>query len=181
MLGVVGDWTDKFNNLPKVGDTSWATNMANAVDELTTGLLEISNIKTIPAVFTFGKAAFEAALLPLAPVPLALTGATNFATAWETGINASTMTVSPGASVDLPATPANTYSSVASTLIDVASVTSAKTNLIIAIAGIVPADNADAFATAFRNAFLELTCTTSGMNSVTPTPTALVNTSAPVA
>lgn len=180
-LGPVGDWSSTFNSLPKVGDTSWAANLADAVDGLTTGKLELTNIKTTPASFIFGKAAFEAALLPLQPVDSAMTGAQNFAGAWEQGILASVMSVSSGASVGLPATPANTFSAPPATILDAPSLVLAKAGLVSAIASIVPSENADTFAEAFRNAFLALTYTSTGLNSVTPTPATLVDAADPTA
>jgi len=177
MLGPVSDWESALNSLPKVKDTSWAANLADAVDGLTTGMMELINIKTIPASFTFGKSAFQAALLPLKPVSSATKGANNFADAWEQGVLASMMSVSPGATVGLPATPGNTYSAPPATLVDPPSVATAKAGLVTAITGIPPSEDANAFAGAFRDAFLALTFTSTGLNSVSPTPGPLIDTS----
>lgn len=182
MLDPVSTWSSTFNDLPKVANTSWALNLANAVSSLTTGKLEILTIKTIPSNFVFGIAAFKSALELLTFVDSAVEGANNFANAWEQGLLGSVMTVLPGASVGLPATPANTYAPTPATLIDAASIAAAKAGLIATITGIAPAENADAFADAFRTAFLTLTCSTTGMNMVTPPsgPQPLLNLFAPV-
>lgn len=194
MLEPVSNWESTFNNLPKVSDGSWSQNFADAVDGLTTGKLEISNIKTVPASFVFGKAAFKSALDPLMPVNTAIEGATNFAGAWEAGLLASTMTVSVGASIGIPVPPTNVYGPLSSagspsppsTLIDAPSIAAAKASLVIALTAIPPSADANAFASAFRSAFLALTCTTMGFDS-TPyappgtVPIPLPNIAAPVA
>lgn len=167
MLDPSSTWSSTFNALPKTADASWAANMADAVDSLTSSKLTISTIKTVPAAFVFGKSAFKSALEVLVPVDSAAQGASNFAGAWEKGLLASTMTVTPGASVGLPATPANIFSA-ASSLVDPPSITSAKAGLVSALTSIVPSETADAFAEAFRTAFLALTCSTTGMNSIPP-------------
>lgn len=172
MLDPVATWESTFNALPKVNDTSWAENFAEAVSSLTTGKLEISGIKTIPASFTFNKPIFKAQLLPLLPVDSPVLGANHFADAWATAMLSSTMSVSSGASVGLPATPGNTFAS-ASCTIDPP--TTAKAGLVAAITSIVPTTTANAFAKAFRDAFLALTCSTTGMNTVTPTPSPLAD------
>ena len=182
MLDPVSTWSSTFNDLPKVANTSWALNLANAVSSLTTGKLEILTIKTIPSNFVFGIAAFKSALELLTFVDSAVEGANNFANAWEQGLLGSVMTVLPGASVGLPPTPANTYAPTPATLIDAASIAMAKAGLVATITGIAPAENADAFADAFRTAFLTLTCSTTGMNMVPPPsgPQPLLNPLAPV-
>lgn len=139
MLDPVSTWTTAFNNLPKTADSSWATNMANTVDGLVTGKLTVSAATPPGGVcyFTFGKAAFEGVLLTLVPVPSAIIGATNFAGAWEAGVLASILAPppNPGYPLKIPI---------------------AKAALIIQLAAIIPGDNADAFATAFRGAFAML-------------------------
>jgi hypothetical protein len=174
MLGSASDWATKFNNLPKVADSSWADNMATAVDDLTTGKLELTNIQTTPASFTFGKPAFKTALMAVTPTTSASAGALNFATAWELGMLGSFMLVTPGASVGVP-TPATIFSIVGGTIVDPPSLIIAKAGLVSAISGLGAASNADAFASAFRDAFLALTYTTSGTNSIVPVPTPLVD------
>lgn len=182
MLDPSSSWSDQFNNLPKVADSSWALNLANVVSTLTTGKLEIPSIQTAPASFLFGIAAFKSALELLTPVGSAAEGAMNFANAWEQGLLASTMTVLPGATVGLPPTPANTFAPTPATMIDPPSIAAAKAGLVAAISGIAPGPDANAFADSFRTAFLTLTCSTTGMNMVTPPsgPQPLLNPFAPV-
>lgn len=179
-LGPVSEWTDAFNNLPLVGSgNAWAGNMANAVDGLTSSKLSLTNITGTPAQFTFGTSAFQTALESLSPTTDASQGAQNFADAWETAIQASMMVVSPGASVGAPS-PATTFSIVASTTVDAGSLSSAKSTLVSTLAAIPPSGDANAFATAFRTAFLGLTYTTNGTNSSSPTPAPLVDANDPV-
>jgi hypothetical protein len=167
MLDPVSDWTSKFNNLPLVGDDTWAKHMAEAVDDLTTKKLEIPAVMGVPAEFTFDVLTFETELRKLGPVPTALEGATNFATAWQLAITTSILIVKSGAYITLPL-PANTWSVVASTVIDPASIGAAKTQLANDILVIGPAESADDFAKAFREAFLNLTCSVVGLDSVSP-------------
>jgi hypothetical protein len=153
--------------------------------------LTIANIKTVPAVFTFGKPAFEVGLLQVVPTSDKTAGATRFANAWEAGILTSTMVVSVGASINLPATPTNTYGPlnaggspyVIVTVITPASVITAKQQLINDIINVTPGVRADKFAAAFRNAFLALKYTTTGFDSTPygnpPFPIPLANTDAP--
>jgi hypothetical protein len=139
MLDPVSTWKDAFNALPKVADSSWASNMATSVDGLTTSKLSVP--AAVPpggiCLFTFGKAAFEGVLLTLVPVPSAIVGATNFAGAWEAGVLASILAPppNPGYPIKIPL---------------------AKAALILDLAAIVPGDSADAFASAFRAAFAML-------------------------
>lgn len=139
MLDPVSTWADGFNALPKTSDPSWAANMADLVDSLTTMKLDVL-AATPPggmSVFTFGKVAFQGVLLTLTPVPSAIIGATNFAGAWEQGVLTAILAPPPNPGY-YPMIPV------------------AKAALIVQLAAIVPGDNANDFAAAFRAAFAML-------------------------
>jgi hypothetical protein len=173
-------WGNKLTNLNPTKNTTWARAFADAVDSLTTSKMELTNIKTTPAMFTFAKAVFEAQLVVLKPTKSAQEGAKNFANAWATAVQSSLMVVAPGATIGLPPAPANTFSAVSGTLLDPGSLTAAKAGLVADILSVKPdPKNANAFARAFRKAFLALTYTTTGLNSVPPTPAPLVDAADP--
>lgn len=170
MLDPADTWAKKFKDLKPVADPSWSMTLATTVGSLVTGKLEIATIMGSPATFNFMVPTFAGALASLAPVQTAPEGAKGFADAWEAAINSSIMLVLPGAYVGAPAPP-TLYSVVFSTIVDPPSVALAKVGLISALVAIKPSeDAAKDFASAFRNAFLALTWTTQGLNSLPPPP-----------
>ena len=191
MLDPASTWKSEIEGMPKVADDSWHDNFANLVDGLTSSKLFVGNIIGV-TTFTFGKGAFKTALAACAIVSDPIVAGQNFANAWAAGIAASTMSVPTGAAVGAPTPatifgPLNTAGAPAgppTTLIDAPSIAAAKTALGTAISIAPPADNALAFATAFRAAFLSLTFTTTGFNSLPfappgSVPAPLVNAAAP--
>jgi hypothetical protein len=180
MIEPESTWGTTLTNLKPVSNATWAKAFADAVDSLTTAKMELTNIKTVPAQFTFAKAVFETQLKVLKPTKSAQEGANNFANAWATTVQSSIMVVTPGATIGLPPSPANTYSAVTGTLLDPASLAAAKAGLVSDILKVKPdPKNANAFARAFRKAFLALTYTTTGLNSVSPTPAPLIDAADP--
>lgn len=167
MLDPANVWLDEFENLPAVLDTSWATNLADLIDNLTTNKLEITGI-TPSATFTFAKPVFEAALLPIVagppPVPQQ-----QIAAAWQTAMTASTMLIASGASIGAPS-PATTFSAPPLTLIEPASVTAAATALQVALLAAVPVEDPQdsTVPLAFRTAFISCLATATGLNSISP-------------
>jgi len=179
MLDPEINWKTTFASLPQSDNQSVAAqNLADAVDGLTTNKLEVPAITGTPASFTFNKSVFKSQIESLSPTDDADQGAENFATAWKSAIDASTMLVVTGASVGIP-TPATTFSVVTSTVIDPASSSSAKSTLKNDLKNLPQVSSALAseFGPKFRQAFLNLTVTVTGVNSVAPTPGPLVLTS----
>jgi hypothetical protein len=156
--------------MPAVADTSWKANLALFFSDLTDDLLKCSTVYASAGVpagsFTFNAAAFQAALSG--------SGLGVISNAWETAILASTMVVATGAFVGEPKTTANTFSAISSTVIDVASISAAKSYIAAQLAALTPVSTAGAcqFPVVMRQAFLMLTVTISGSNSLGP-PTAL--------
>lgn len=173
MLDPVDAWTAAFASLPLVGDVSWASNLADKVDSLVTGKLQINEISP-PSSFTFQKAIFESQLQPILPV-LPPVGAIAFAAAWGAAMQASTMVVGAGASVGAPG-PATTFSAPPATLLLPASIASAQAVLAAAIIAAPPVPDAFAstIAASMRTAFTSVLASVTGTNSVTPTPGPLV-------
>lgn len=171
-LGSETDWIEAFaNGLPNVGDDSWKANLANTIDELVTNLLSspgLLNSSGQPAaVFTFGKAAFQSGLSG--------NTAAAISSAIQAGLTASTAVVAPGAYIGTD-TPATKFSVVASSIITPASIALAVAK-ILEIEGQPNADDPldSAVPPIFREAFLLLKLTTTGTNSVAPTPSPLTD------
>lgn len=163
-------WKSTLVALPKVADSSWADNFASWVDARVTNKAQLTGIITPTPPFTFSMATFKSQLATLSPTTSASVAATNFANAWATAMNVSlVLTVPPGSSLGAPS-PATTWSVVTTALIDVPSVLVAQNYLQaqLAIAPTVADANDSLFAQIFRNTFLLLTGSVTGMNSVPP-------------
>lgn len=175
-------WADTLNNLPKVTTPDWTENIAQAIFDLTSNKLQIQDIEP-PSVFTFQKPIFQAVLATAVPAVDPVTGATTFSNAWRDACAASVMFVASGSSYvpgGVPPSPANTFSAPPAVVVDPPSLLIGYNILFTAIATGGGQPNADYFAEQFRDAFLALTYTVTGVNSVTPTPGPLVIPFAPV-
>jgi hypothetical protein len=177
MLGSLATWTSALDNLPKVTNSTWRANLANAVDDLVTGKLEIAAILGTTSAFTFGKSDFQTELASCVATSSTSEAAGHFADAWAAGMSAATWSVSVGAYVGT-SSPATTYGSVnsagvpspptASTV--VASITSARAGLVSAITSLEPSNSSQPFAEALRNAFLAVTANVNGYNAIPYAP-----------
>jgi hypothetical protein len=170
-------WKSTFLDLPKVANSSWAANFANWVGDRVTNN-ELTNITAANIPFDFDRGVFQTQLELSVQTISALVGITQFATAWEISINASlTLNVISGDFTG-GGSPAETWSTVSSATIDAASILAGKAIILTLIAE-APVDvSADSrFPEIFRNAFLALTGTVSGINSLAiPTPLVVANT-----
>lgn len=164
MLPPVPAWVSAFEANGNDTTPAWADKMANTVESLTTGMMEISVLPK--SQFTFNKPTFKAGLM-------SVTGSTapsgiKFATAFANAVLASEMIGSPGAG----------FATIAKTLVDPASVESAKAALAAALDSNPPGAAArQAFAKSFRAAFASLTYT---LNGVSPAPSPLTLPNVPV-
>ena len=168
MIDPLSIWKSTFANLPQVSDSSWASNFANWVYDRVQSA-ELSGVMTASDPFDFKKGIFESALLVLPPTPSAAVGILGFATAWETAVVASsTLLVTSGDSLGAPS-PATTWSVVSSSIVDTPSIAIGKA-IILTLATMPPVPTVDLskFPEIFRNAFLALTGSIVGMNSVVP-------------
>jgi len=163
-------WQTTMADIPKVSDNSWATNFSNWTDERVTGKAQLTGVITTNFPFSFNKTIFKNSLLTISSSVDVLIAANNFASVWETAILASLfLNVMPGDNFGVP-TPATIWSSITSSLIDIPSISVAKALLIAGLTGSSPvSDPLDSvFPEAFRSAFLSLTGTVTGLNSLPP-------------
>lgn len=166
-IGSIADWRTAFAAMPKVSDDSWKGNLANTVDGLVTSKLSspgLLNPSGQPAaVFTFAKSTFQSALSDALPATLQ--------SALAAALSASSIVVPVGSYIGSPGNPATTFSAVASAVLDPPSISAASAKLLELLnqTPVGDPDLAPGPAT-FREAFLLLTMTTTGTNSVTPTP-----------
>ena len=181
-IDALATWQSTFAAIPKVATTAWANNIANWVDARVTGKMSLPGIGGPGFSFTYNKATFAAQLLSLAPTTNALAGITAFADAWLTAMNASTLATAPGSFIGT-STPATLWASVSSTIFVPASLTLGRAKILeLATAPAVSDPLLSDFPIKFRAAFLLLTVTTTGVNSVPPPggPNPLIDVARPV-
>ncbi len=157
------EWPDSF--------TDWYAARFDSPNLSLPGL----TIAAPPLPVVFGKAAFKSIFSTLT-AGLSQSAAMNIvANAWEAGLLASTVQVKVGDSIGAPS-PATTWSSVSSSIFDAPSIALGKAKILELIGSPNVADAKDAqMPVKFREATLLLTVTTTGLNSVTPTPGPLVD------
>lgn len=198
MLDNLATWRSTLTALPKVSDDSWAENFATWVSERLSPLtaVDTKGIETDPLsltlvspppvgfVFTFDETTFMDELVLLTPTDDPTAGITAFANAWETTINntlfPTTLNVTPGAFIP-PTSPTTLFSVITSVVLDPLSIQAAKAK-IIELASSMPVDdpNDSDFPVKFREAFLLLTITVSGLDSTPGTPLPLVAANVPL-
>jgi hypothetical protein len=169
-IAPLATWRSTFANLPLVTDTSWQANIANWVNDNISGAnkLALNGMVGTGLTFTFNKASFQSGLASANNIA-------GFANALSTALTSSLAVVAVGSSI-LPTTPATTFSVVASTIVDPASITAANAKILElnSAQAVQNAYDSD-FPLRFREAILLLKITTSGTNSVAPTPAPLVD------
>lgn len=176
MIDDLATWKSTFEALPKVTDISWAANFANWVYDRVVNN-ELTGLTTASPPLLFDKGTFQTALEATVQTTDPVTGATQFANAWLTAINASTiLQVVPGDSVGA-ATPATTWSVVSTALLNPAGI-AAGYSILLSLSAAVPSElfSLSEFPEKFRLAFLALLGDVSGLDSVPPPagPNALV-------
>jgi len=174
-------WASTLDALPKVADGSWAQNFANWYAGRISGITTKASV-VIPVgfVFTFNAVVFKNNLSALAPTTSASAGINGFADAWVAAMNASIVVAATGTS-GAPASPATTFSAIASAVIDPPSVLLAKAKLQELISAPAVDDGLDSeFPVKFRDATLLLTMTLVGTNSVAPSPSPLTIANVPL-
>ncbi len=150
-----------------VNDPSWAANLANWTDARVTGKMDLPGLGGPPRVYTFVKAAFQVALLAMAPTNDASAAITILATAWASAIGA--MIVVPGTYIGALPLPPVTWSVVNSSLIDVPSIAAGQAKIQELENAEPEADVLDSeFPIKFHEAFLLLTVSTLGFDSTPP-------------
>ena len=156
--------------VPTQDPVTGALNLANWAAARVNGNLNLAGVGGPGMIFTFNSAAWAAALQLLPPTPLAEIGATNFANSWSTAMAASLAITQPGTSVTPTPLPPTTFSVVNATIIDPTGITAGNLKL-IELKDAEPSSNPleVPLVEFLRDAFLLLTITTSGLDSV-PTP-----------
>ena len=172
MIDDLATWKSTYKDLAKVADNSWALNFALWVNDRVSGKAQVTGVTTsVPEnVFVFNYTIFKTQLEALTPTTDINAGITKFADAWETAMNASlVLGVLPGDFVGA-SSPSTTWSVVSTALIDGASVSLGKAKIMELVnAPLASTEDDSVFPEYFRDAFLLLTGTISGLNSVPPT------------
>lgn len=169
-------WLDEFEKLPQdpTGDQS-PRDLANYINDRVTRKMETSSsvVKWSPEPsFTWQKAIFENVLRIICkiPSPETVTPAIKLATAWKEATLISTFSIQPQAKMNPPAPATTGIAASAGAVIDPSSVALGFTYLVSQLSSILPARTRQesAFPRAFRQAFLMLTVTISGVDTTTP-------------
>ena len=166
-IGSIADWRTAFGAMPLVADTSWKGHLADVVDGLVTSLLSSPGLLNPggqpAAVFSFAKSTFEGALSNALPATLQ--------SALAAALSSSSIVVPVGSYIGSPGNPATTFSAVSSAALDPPAVSASSAKL-LELLNQTPVSDPDLAPgpVTFREAFLLLTMTTTGTNSVTPTP-----------
>ena len=147
------------------------TNIASWIASSTNNIMWLTGIlPTTSTVFTFNEAVFITSLNTLTPTASIATAANNFFTALETAVLASVYLVTPGAYFNT-ASPATTWSIVATTLPDPPSLIAAKNAAITYMSSTPLSGSNPVLANSVRIYFTTLTYTVTGTNTaVPPTP-----------
>jgi len=155
-------WVSTFEALQNAGASEWAPSFASWVDSRVSAKTELPGIGGGGLSFTFDKATFST---QLEAIPKASDSTPKFADAWETAILSTIVAVANGSYIGTPS-PTTTWSVVASTVIDPASIAAGKSKL-LELEALPPAHDSQ-FPKIMREAFLLLTITTSGTDSDSP-------------
>lgn len=164
-------WKNDYANpakMPQVGDSSWKQNLSNYLGDLLDDLLSLETYISpgVPAypAFLFGRSAFASALTDT-------NGIVGLQSAFEAGVNASTFIIPIGTTFELVPTLATTFSTVGLAVVDTDSIDAGKAKIAELSSAPQVSDPLDSqFPIKLRAAFLLLTYTVGGTNSVIPTP-----------
>ncbi|TDI74593.1 MAG: hypothetical protein E2O82_03680 [Betaproteobacteria bacterium] len=161
-------WIDDYVEIPLTSGPEWKTTLADFIGDLVDDMT-LSTYNPAPS-FTFDRSTF-ANNLSDAPG----TGVTSLANAFSAAILTSTMNVAAGTYIGV-STPATTFSVVSSVVPDPASIGAGAAEIAELVSSPKTSNAAESeFPVKLREAFLLLTYTVSGTNSVSPTPAPLVD------
>lgn len=166
-------WRNTLKSVPFTDQMLWTSRLAQWAATRTTMKLTLSNIVG-PVVYTFNMGQFDMLLKTCLTTEVKVVAAAQISNAWAAAAMSSPMLVLPGASLGVP-TPATTWSAVVA-IIDPPSVMMAKMQL---MQGLIQAEGVEdgylsKMAEAFRQAFLTLSFSLTGMNCL-PIPTPLAS------
>lgn len=160
-------WKNELENLPKVTTPVWALNFANWYADMIRGIeSDPISFQAVGFSFSFPTSAFASALSALPPTTDPASGILGFASAWESAILSTMVSVAPG-SIIPPPSPPTTFSVVTSSLIDPSSILAGKAKILELVDVSVVGESQ--FPIKFREATLLLTFTVAGLDS-TPSP-----------
>jgi len=184
-LDALDIWKQTFEaQVPPTSDPDWPDNLANwYAERLDTPKMSLPGITIAvpPLPVVFGKAAFRAVYATAAIGESKVQFASKLADAWGQGMQAATVAVKAGDSIGTPS-PTTTWSVVSSSVFDTASIDAGENKILeLASAPNVKDAKDSAIIQKLYEATLLLTVTTTGSDSVTPTPNPLVDTARGVA
>ena len=163
-------WRDQYELLELVSDDSWKQNLADYLGDLLDNAFTLSTYTPAP-IFTFDRTTF-ASLLDSGVDQ----GIASLKAAFQSAIQSSTMFVSVGSYIG-SSTPATTYSVVASVVPDPPSILAGQNKIQeLEFAQATSDPQLSEFPEKLRDAFLLVTYTVTGTNSVAPTPSPLTDT-----
>ena len=180
-LNPLSNWQQTHKELKKVINLAWASKNGDWYNG------QLVSIATDPSVldtttgftFTFGVAAFVAALSAIPPTIDQEAAANGWASAWAAGMTAAVLVVSPGAFVPPPPNPTGTFSAVLTSTIDPPSIVAGQDIIADKMSKKQNGLNSK-IPEIFREATLKLTITVAGSDSTSPTPVPLTVANVPL-
>ena len=168
-------WIVEYEKLPqdKTGFDS-PGNITNFINDRVNQKVDLNVKFSPPPVFTWQKAIFESLfrIISITPSLDPITPAIKVATAWQTSILASTMIISAGATMSPPPPPTNGIISIATAVIDPATVAAAFSGIIADLSSAKPSPTRlqAELPKAIYKAFTKITYTVTGIDT-SPPPT----------
>lgn len=172
MLNDLETWNLNFISLTR-NNSNDIKILSNFINKEVSGFLSLDMI-SLTHTFTFNKTTFETGLNTLTTYTDAKIPALIIANAWEQAMIISTFEILPGTFI-LPApTPPTLFSLINPSILMIDSLILAKQNLINSLSTLKSENDSKAFLKCFRDSFLMIKYTVSGLNSIVPTPIPLL-------
>ena len=169
MLNSLDQWVKEFENSSK--NSNNILFLSNFLGNMTSGKLELNLLST--SIFTFNEQLFKSQLSLMKIYDNKFLPNSILANAWQSSILASTFIVAPGTFIKPAPTPATIFS-ISPVVIPDVSLEITKQNLESNLNNLNSQKSSYEFVKCFYNAFLSLTYTITGVNSIIPTPTPLL-------
>ena len=169
MLNSLDQCVKEFENLSK--NSKNILFLSNFLGNMTSGKLELNLLSM--STFTFNEELFKTQISLMKVYDNKFLPNSILANAWESSVLASTFIVTPGTFIKPVPTPATIFST-PPVIIPDASLGIAKQNLELNLNNLNLQESSYEFVRCFYNAFLNLTYTITGINSIIPTPTPLL-------
>lgn len=169
MLDSLDNWVKEFNTISKNSDSIII--LSKFLENMTTNKLELGVLSI--SAFTFNQESFKAQLSLMKTYNNKFEPNNILANAWETAILSSSFIVPPGTFIKPAPTPATTFSAPPLVVPD-QSLKIAKQNLESDLNNLKMQNSSYEFIKCFYNAFLSLSYTITGINSIIPIPVSLL-------